>query len=366
MAVCLLRAVMNHSFVKLSLVAFAASLSLSSASAQSVLSLISSKEATLNQSNNGSVANGAGTRMFVGRVASMGSFGRRRALAKWDVAAAIPAGSRILAVKLDMWVDTSGGIFPQSTQAYRVLQDWSEGTVVPPRYGGAGAPATAGSCTWLHTNYPSQFWNNPGGDFASTPSFNFDMPNLGAILTPPLAGLIADVQDMLDNPANNHGWLFKTPEIQTANARAILTHEASGLQPKLQITYLTPGQTGVYGTGCPVGNGTLQLNVTGTATGGNVLPITYSNAPSATLGANFFSLSLDAIGSPVFPNCSAYLPLGGTIIAGDAFVVSGGVGSSNFTVPSGFPGFLINVQAAVLDSTVTGFSLSNSGVMLTQ
>jgi hypothetical protein len=106
--------------------------------------------------------------------------------------------------------------------------------------------------------------------------------------------------------------------------------------------------------------------VTGTATGGAVLPITYSNAPSSSIGANFFSLALDPIGTPLFANCSAYLPLAGTIISGDAFVVVGGVSSTNFTVPVGFPGFLINVQAAVLDTTPLGFSLSNSGVMLTQ
>lgn len=359
-------AAMNLSLVNLSLAAVVAATCLSSASAQSVLSLVASKDATLNQSTSGNVANGAGTRLFVGRVAATGSYGRRRALIKWDIAGSIPAGSRILAVKLDLWVDISSAFLPQNTLAHRVLQDWSEGTVAPPRGGGMGAPATAGSTTWLHTNYPSQFWNNAGGDFAATSSFTFDMPNTGAILTEPLAGLIADVQDMLDNPASNYGWLFKTPEVQTTTARAMLTREALGLRPKLHITYLTPGQTGVYGTGCPVGGGTLQLDVTGTATGGAVLPITYSNAPSSSIGANFFSLALDPIGTPLFANCSAYLPLAGTIISGDAFVVVGGVGSTNFTVPVGFPGFLINVQAAVLDTTPLSFSLSNSGVMLTQ
>ena len=115
-----------------------------------------------------------------------------------------------------------------------------------------------------------------------------------------------------------------------------------------------------------MGSGTLQLSVSGTAIGGSVLPITYSNAPSPSVGANFFALALDPIGSPLLPNRLAYLPLTGAIISGDAFITSGGMGSTNFTVPAGFPGYLINVQAAVLDSTPLGFSLSNSGVMLTQ
>lgn len=357
---------MNSAIANLSVVAATIAACASTTSAQSVLNLVAEKDATLYENASGTVANGTGTKMFVGRVGFNGNYEIRRALVKWDIAGAIPAGSRILAVKLDMWVDLSSAFLPQATYAHRALQDWSEGTVAPAGNGGMGAPATNGSVTWLHTDYPSQFWTNPGGDFAATPSFTFDMPGIGAILTEPLPGLIADVQDMLDNPANNHGWLFKTPEVLTSNARALNTSEAAALKPQLQITYLTPGQTGTYGVGCPVGAGTFQLSVTGTATGGTVLPIIYSNAPTPSIGANFFSLALDPIGTPLFPNCSTYLPLAGTIIPGDAFITSGGVGGTNFTVPTGFPGFLINVQAAVLDATPLSFSLSNSGVMLTQ
>lgn len=355
---------MNSTLANLSLAVTAITACVGTASAQSTLNLVSSKDATLYE--NPSSANGAGVKMFIGRVGGTGNFEIRRSLVKWDIAGSIPAGSRILSVKLDMWVDLSSAFLSQSTSAHRVLQDWSEGNVAPPGNGGAGANAQNGSVTWLCTNYPSQFWTTPGGDFNPTASFTFDMPGIGAILTDPVPGLVADVQDMLDNPANNHGWLFKTPEVLTSNARALNTREAAALNPQLQITYLTPGQVGTYGIGCPVGAGTFQLSVSGTANGGSVLPITYSNAPTPSVGANFFSLALDPIGTPLFPSCSAYLPLAGTIISGDAFITSGGVGGTNFTVPSGFPGFLINVQAAVLDTTPLSFSLSNSGVMLTQ
>lgn len=357
---------MNSSLANLSIAAIAIAACVSTTSAQSVLNLVAQKDATLYESASGTLANGTGTKMFVGRVGFQGNYEIRRALVKWDLAGSIPAGSRILSVKLDMWVDLSSAFLGQATTAHRVLQDWSEGSVTPIGNGGMGANATNGSVTWLHTDYPSQFWTNPGGDFAVAPSFTFDLPGFGAVLTAPLPGLVADVQDMLDYPANNHGWLFKTPEVLTSNARAINTREAAALRPQLQITYLTPGETGTYGVGCPVGGGTFQLDVTGTATGGNVLPITYSNAPTPSVGANFFSLALDPIGTPLFASCSAYLPLAGTIISGDAFIVSGGVGGTNFTVPTGFPGYLINVQAAVLDVTPLSFSLSNSGVMLTQ
>jgi hypothetical protein len=357
---------MISNLAKYSLVATAIATSPAILSAQSILSLVAEKDATLYESASGTVANGGGSKMFVGRVGANGNFEIRRTVIKWNIAGSIPAGSRIIAVNLDMNVDLSSAFLPQAATAHRVLQNWSEGNATPGGNGGAGTGATNGSVTWLHTNYPSQFWTNTGGDFASSPSFTFDLPGFGPLLTPPLPGLVADVQDMLDNPSNNHGWLFKTPEVLTSNARAIASSEASFNKPELQITYLTPGQTGTYGIGCPVGGGTFQLSLSGTASGGNTIPIIYSNAPSPSIGVNFFALAIDPIGAPLFPSCTVYLPLAGTIISGDAFITAGGVGGSNFTVPTGFPGYLINVQAAVLDATPLNISLSNSGIMLLQ
>src|SRR5690606_32444704 len=121
---------------------------------------------------------------------------------------------------------------------------------------------------------------------------------------------------------------------------------AAALQPKLNITYLAPGQTGTWGTGWPVGAGTFELDITGTASGGSTLPLTYTNAPTPSIGANFFALALDATGTPLLPNLLVHLPLTGVIVPGDTIVINGGTSSSSFTVPAGFPGYLIVVQAA--------------------
>jgi len=359
---------MISNLAKLSLATSVLAVAASTVSAQSVVSLVADKDATLYEDTSGQTANGAGQKFFVGRVGFNGGFTIRRTVAKWDIAGAIPAGARIIAASLKMNVDLSSAFLPQGANAHRVLQDWSEGNAVPPGNGGQGTSASAGSVTWLHRNYPSQFWSNPGGDFAPAASFTFDLPGFGPLATEPLAGLVADVQDMLDNPGNNHGWLFKTPEVLTSNARAVASRESSitANRPTLEITYLTPGQTGNYGVGCPVGGGTFQLSLSGTATGGNVLPIIYTNAPSPSIGVNFFSLAIDPVGATLFPSCTVYLPLTGTIISGDTFLTAGGIGGTNFTVPVGFPGYLINVQAAVLDATPLNISLSNSGIMLTQ
>lgn len=359
---------MNSTTLTLSLVAATLVAGTSTVAAQQVVSLVANKDTTLFEDAAGALANGGGNSVFIGRVGLTGNFGIRRTLMQFDVAGSIPAGSRILAVSLDMFAAQSSAFLAVNTDVHRVSQDWSEGTVVAPGQGGAGGPSQAGESTWLHTDYPNSFWTTPGGDFDPTPSYSFGLPGIGPVFTDPEPGIINDVQDWLDNPSTNYGWLMKTAEVLTTNARRLNSREASGLQPKIQITYLAPGETGTYGTGWPVGSGTFELDVVGTANGGAVLPITYTNGPVSSIGANFFSLDLDAIGTPLLPASLVYLPLSQPIIdGGGAFLTSAtGDGGLTFTVPVGFPGFLIVVQAAVLDATPFGFSLSNAGVMLTQ
>jgi hypothetical protein len=357
---------MNSTLAKFSLATTIVVASISSAAAQTAISIVPNKDTTLYESASGSLAGGGSSYVFVGRVGGGGNFERRRAVMRWDIAGSIPAGSRILSAQLDLWVDQSSAFLPIATNVHRVLQDWSEGTVVAPGGGGQGGTSAAGETTWIHTNFPSQLWANAGGDFAATPSLTFDLPGIGAVVTPSSDGLVADVQSMLDNPANNFGWLLKTNEILTSNARKINSRNAAALQPKLNIIYLAPGQTGTWGTGWSVGTGTFQLSISGTAAGGSTVPFTFSNAPSPSVGVNFYSLALNAAGTPLLPNSFAYLPLSGPIVGGDTVLISGGVGASSFTVPVGFPGFLIVVQTAVLDTTPLGVSLSNAGLMLTQ
>ena len=95
--------------------------------------------------------------------------------------------------------------------------------------------------------------------------------------------------------------------------------------------------------------------------------IVQTNATPNSIGANYFALDLDPIGSPLpLPGCTVYLPLA-QIIPGNVFLTSAsGTGGSSFNVPSGFPGYLINCQAAVLDPNPLGFLLSNSALICLQ
>jgi hypothetical protein len=349
---------------KLSLIATAILTGSASAIAQSTISIVTSKDTTLYESNNGNRANGGGRGMFCGRVGAGGNFGRRRAMVQWNIAGSIPAGSKILSASFDMWIDQSPAFLPIVTEVHRITTNWSQGNNVAPGNGGAGGNTGNGESTWLHKNYPSQLWNNAGGDFAPT-SFTFDLPGIGPFVTPSNAAIVADVQSMLDNPGGNFGWLLKTDEVLGTTARRMNTREAPVFKPELIITYLAPGTVATHGTGWPVNGAPFQLNLSGSANGGNVIPITLTNAPSPSIGANFFTIGYDPIGTTLIPNGQLYLPLLAPNFPGPTIIISGGTASSSFTVPSGFPGFLIAVQAAVLDTTPLNFSMSNAGLIWT-
>jgi len=152
-------------------------------------------------------------------------------------------------------------------------------------------------------------------------------------------------------------------------ATKISTREApnSSEHPRLILAYMTPGETGRWGSGCVTGTGVMTLTPVGLATGGTVVPLNYTNTPVSSIGATFFALDLVPTGTELFPNCSAYLPLTGAIVAGPTLLTdASGTGAASFAVPVGFPGYLIVCQGAVLDGSAFGFALSNAGVMVTQ
>ena len=334
--------------------------------AQTTAIIVVDRDATLYSSATGSIANGGGNGMFVGMSATPAP---RRAVLHFDVASTIPAGSRVLSARLELTVQTSASPLPLQTDVHRLTQAWSEGTSVAPGGQGNGGPAVIGDATWLHTSYQTSFWNTPGGDFVATPSYSFELTASGSNVAGPLPGLISDVQSWLDNPASNHGWLLKGDETLIQTATKISTREAinSTEHPRLIVAYVMPGEARRWGSGCQVGAGTMQLTPVGVASGGNTIALNYSAAPTSSIGATFFALALNPLGVELLPNCTAYLPLAGAIVAGPSFLTNGsGNGASSFAVPAGFPGYLIVCQGAALDGSAFGFALSNAGVMLTQ
>ncbi|MEZ6038618.1 MAG: DNRLRE domain-containing protein [Planctomycetota bacterium] len=342
--------------------ALAAAFTLAPIVAQTTVTITADKDNTLYESATGALSNAKGF-LFCGNT---GTGDKRRTLLHFDVAAAIPAGAVVVSAELRLFVEQSVAFLPIATAVHRMAGDWGEGSSQAPGNGGAGGPATAGDATWLHSFYPSTFWSNPGGDFANTPTMTFPLASLGQATSGPSAALAADVQDMLDNPQTNFGWLLKTDEVLSATARRMDSRENLSNRPSLVVHYVMPGSTSIWGIGCPVGTSTATTMFGGPAIGGNSVTIARFDTVQNSVGADFYSLYLEPAGVTLQPSCSVYLPLAQDILPGGVFLSGSGVSAGSLQLPANFPGYLITCQSAVLDNSPLGLSLSNAALLVIQ
>jgi hypothetical protein len=190
------------------------------------------QDATLYESLAGNLAGGADDSLFVGATAG-GSI--RRALLQFDIAASIPAGSVINSATLGLTFDKGGNGSPITVELHRVNASWSEGVAVPAGEGGSGAAATSGSATWLHRSFDTSLWSAAGGDFSGTSSGSMLVSTFGGV-TSASFGLAADVQDWLDDPAQNFGWMLIGGESISSSAMRFNSREGV-VQPTLSISY---------------------------------------------------------------------------------------------------------------------------------
>jgi len=157
-------------------------------------------------------SNGAGVYMVVGQT---NQGGVRRGLVQFDVAAGVPAGSTIDSVIVEMHMSLTQATGYQ-IKLHKLLASWGEAgsdAGTGPGNGGAGdgpgigAPAAVGDATWLRRMFDTVSWTTAGGDFNATASAATTVGSVGFYRwnSPQLK---ADVQDWLDNPGNNHGWIL--------------------------------------------------------------------------------------------------------------------------------------------------------------
>jgi len=326
---------------------------------------------TLYQDLSGSTSNGVGRSVFVGE---NGVGLARRALLRFDVAAAVPAGAKIVAASLQMHVVLTQDALPLPIDVHRVSASWGEGNSSasgPGGGGGAGTTAQTNDATWLHRLYPASMWTTPGGDFAPTPSFSFAMPTGGTFTVPANPGLVADVQSFRDNPGTNFGWVLKANQENISyTARRLDSRQSTTVanRPTLSITYLLPGQTATFGTGCPSPVSPFTAGWSGPMVGGTTLNLNHTNGPANGIGANLFALELNQPGVLVAPSCSIFLPLSGNWIAGNVFVFDGaGAAASPWPVPTAYPGLFFMSQSLAPDVTAPfGLVFSNAVVAVIQ
>jgi hypothetical protein len=227
-----------------------------------MITLGPSKDNTLYESSTGDISNGAGSYFIAGETND--GFIRRGAIA-FDIADNIPAGSTINSVSLRLHMSHTGSSGTATVQLARLSADWGEGTSNADGNPGQGASATTNDATWVYRFYnTSATWTNSGGDFASTVSAYTSVGGVGFYTWGSTTQLVADVQDWLDTPAHNFGWVllgdegesgtalrFDSKENSTADDRPTLTIDYTSSSPAstlLVSDFPSPATAGVAGT----------------------------------------------------------------------------------------------------------------------
>jgi hypothetical protein len=128
-------------------------------------------------------------------------------------------------------------------------------------FGGQGNPAKSGDATWLHTFFPDQFWDVPGGDFNPTILASQTIGNLDAPYTWTSPELAASVQAWLDDPCSNFGWILIGNEAVTHTAKKFASreHPLETSRPRLTINY-TPGVACAADVAPGGGNGVVDVS----------------------------------------------------------------------------------------------------------
>jgi hypothetical protein len=185
------------------------------------------------ESNNSA---GAKIGLYVGVTNGAGGSTIRRAFMQFNLAG-IPAGSTINSVTLklerDIQAPTSG---LEVLDLHPVLQSWGEGTSTGNGAGGLGYAPSAGSVTWIHRFFSTQSWTTPGGDIGPV-SGSILLDSTGQVLIPSQPGMVADVQNWINNPASNFGWALKyNNETTTGTARRFSSREVTTVSNRPTLT----------------------------------------------------------------------------------------------------------------------------------
>jgi hypothetical protein len=207
--------------------------------AAETVTIEASRDATLIEDPDGLLANGAGPVFFAGRTSQQDG-GVRRALIRFDVAAALPDRAIVEGASLTLFM-TPSHPDRRTLRLYRVLADWGEGP--SSSTGGGGAAAGPGDVTWLHTFWDTDFWVHSGGQFLGRPSSEQEIFDTGFYSWTSAEHLVRDVRLWMAAPERNFGWILIGDETarQTAKSFASRDHPDPALRPMLSITYRLPG-----------------------------------------------------------------------------------------------------------------------------
>ncbi len=194
------------------------------------------KDTTLYAESDLTLGNSLGDFLFIGTTLQAVP---RRALLAFDIAGSVPAGAVITGVELKLTntrIQSASGF---DASLHKVTKLWGEGTSNAPGQEGGGINAEAGDATWQETVLAGLDWDSPGGDFVALTSTAQVVAGLGDYVWPSTPEAVADVQNWLDSPATNFGWVLIGSESGDGTARRFNSrhHPDLATRPALSITY---------------------------------------------------------------------------------------------------------------------------------
>jgi hypothetical protein len=162
-------------------------------------------------------------------------------LFKFDLSA-VPQEAVIDSVTLSLYVNVQPpDAVGSDYYVHRVLVGWGEGN----KTGNQGQPASIGEVTWNSRAHEITPWFEPGGapgtDYVATGSASQFINSVSFTAQwGSTAGMVADVQHWVDNPAQNFGWmLISDSEGTPYTAKRFATREytTESLRPSLTVQY---------------------------------------------------------------------------------------------------------------------------------
>ena len=201
--------------------------------------LTPTQDNTLYESGSGLFSNGNGQRMFAGVPDE--PVRRRAVIAFKNINEEIPADATITSVKLRLHISFDNS---EATliNLHRLTSDWGEGAsdALPPE--DTGTSAQTGDATWIHTFWPNAEWSTPGGDFVAESSGTELMDSIGYYTIESTPEMTADVQQWLDNPAENFGWVLIADEDRRTEKRFdTRENNIEEFRPVLEVTFSRTG-----------------------------------------------------------------------------------------------------------------------------
>ena len=214
----------------------------SSSASGDIVILNPSQDNSIYSENNNS--NGAGP-LFSGRTNTVPAVVLRRALVAFDLTS-IPSGSTVDSVTLSLTQLRSRAATAEIYGLHRVSAAWGEGTS---NGIGQGAAPTPGDATWNFRQFSTTnplSWTTPGGDFAATSGIATIGTANNTYTFSSQLGLVADVQNWVNTPASNFGWILM-PENETDNrdAREFGSRESAlNQRPTLTVNFTAVPEPG--------------------------------------------------------------------------------------------------------------------------